>query len=269
VLRGALDDDELDDLDAETRALIDDWTQGEVNSDYWTAVTSPGVESLFRVSGLLPKRARNDSVLSLLAHPVLMGFLRRVLGPDFVFFAADMVLKSETGSPTIGLHRDVPVGHDVEMISADVYLDAATPHNGCVRFLPGSHLLTDVAPVLARGLQAPGLVDVPVQRGDVVIHDGRVLHGSPAIPSGRPLRRTVYLVFQSATDVVSAPMATAQQRRHYAAACMKLMAHASEVRSRQRPTDAARYAPPPEWQADVDRADVMLRPFELLAQGAS
>ena len=61
---------------------------------------------------------------------------------------------------------------------------------------PGSHKL-NLAPseVSRQGFDFPGLVEVPVKAGDVLIHNTRVVHGSQR-NRGDSLRRTLYYEFQ-------------------------------------------------------------------------
>ncbi len=86
------------------------------------------------------------------------------------------------------------------------YLVDTTPYNGCLRVLKGSHLkrhpLHDILPN-AHGAELqrvenanhpafqhfPGEVDIPVNAGDLVIGDSRLLHASHGNQSNE--RRTV------------------------------------------------------------------------------
>jgi hypothetical protein len=84
-----------------------------------------------------------------------------------------------------------------------VALDDADEGNGCLRYLPGSHLGGERAPAdftpgaaQARGTALPPLdlsrvgdvVWVPLAAGEAVVHDPLVVHMSPPNPSSRPRR---------------------------------------------------------------------------------
>ena len=84
---------------------------------------------------------------------------------------------------------------DHEQVTVDIYLDDADESNGCVRIVPGSHLGDVSQEELDLGGGHPGLVPVPMQAGDVLLHSMRLLHYSPKNRSC-DLRRTHYLEFQ-------------------------------------------------------------------------
>ncbi|MEC8496051.1 MAG: phytanoyl-CoA dioxygenase family protein, partial [Planctomycetota bacterium] len=93
-------------------------------------------------------------------------------------------------------------------------IDDSTEENGCMRFVPGSHaervlrphrplhrdrgenhaLVTDVDPARDEIRQ------VPIARGDVTVHDERVVHGSGGNRSDRR-RRAYVLAFRSADTI--------------------------------------------------------------------
>lgn len=93
-------------------------------------------------------------------------------------------------------------------------IDDSTPENGCMRFVPGSQhelqlrphrplaadrgdshtLFTDIDP------QRDRVVPVPIRRGDVTVHDERVLHGSGGNTTDG-WRRAYVVAFRSAETV--------------------------------------------------------------------
>jgi hypothetical protein len=91
-----------------------------------------------------------------------------------------------TGGPT-AWHQDVAfdVGHDVPVATVWLALATATIENGCMRFVPGSH----IAPIYPHerfgrdGLQAVGAdlsaaVACPLPAGGMTVHMQRTLHGT-------------------------------------------------------------------------------------------
>ncbi|HLV79867.1 MAG TPA: phytanoyl-CoA dioxygenase family protein [Chthonomonadaceae bacterium] len=69
----------------------------------------------------------------------LLDPLEAILGPDLEFLSDKVVFKSagvDYGSPW---HQDWPYWEGAHKISIWVALDAATPENGCLKMLPGSH----------------------------------------------------------------------------------------------------------------------------------
>ena len=117
------------------------------------------------------------------------------------------------------------------------YLVDTTRENGCLRIIPGTHrkrtelhdLLPDAhSPEMQRAdethlafTEQPGEIDIPVQAGDLVIADGRVLHA--AWPNNTDTRRTLVLEwwdlfpFPSVPDLVgrrATPRSPRRSPRH-------------------------------------------------------
>jgi len=106
-----------------------------------------------------------------------------------------------------------PVFPDSRTATCWLAIDDSTLENGCMRFVPGSHLqpirphrplkgdrgeahtlLTDVDP--ARDEVRP----VPIRRGDVTVHNERVLHGSGGNRTGG-WRRAYVVAFRARATV--------------------------------------------------------------------
>ena len=87
-----------------------------------------------RVQYVFPK-ARSNSFVKLLAHPLILQVVQRLLGDDFICEAEAFVFKLP------GIGKEVPVHCDgdpsqpdvMELVfNVDYYLDDATPENGCL-----------------------------------------------------------------------------------------------------------------------------------------
>jgi phytanoyl-CoA hydroxylase len=107
---------------------------------------------------------------------------------------------------------------DTKTATCSLALDDATPENGCLQVVPGSHLEVELRrhreAFRARGagprdtahtlsLELTGedrIVDLPVHRGGVTVHNERIVHGSPGNPS-QHWRRTYVLAFRSRATV--------------------------------------------------------------------
>lgn len=73
------------------------------------------------------------------AWPALAATLAEIIGENVVFLSDKIVFKSaatDFGSPW---HQDYPYWHGSHKFSAWIALDDATPENGCLRIVPGSH----------------------------------------------------------------------------------------------------------------------------------
>jgi len=90
----------------------------------------------------------------------------------------------------------------VPAIDVGFYLDEATVEKqNCLWVIPGTHKLPDfvaammIESLVKDGFKTTNAIPVPVQPGDVILHNILVLHGSSSCTS--PLRRTVYYEFRS------------------------------------------------------------------------
>src|SRR5438874_366989 len=90
--------------------------------------------------GVFVGLAANSPVFRDLAgDPRLVEVLETILGPNIEFLSDKVVFKSAStdyGSPW---HQDWPYWKGIHKISVWVALDPATPENGCLKLLPGSH----------------------------------------------------------------------------------------------------------------------------------
>jgi phytanoyl-CoA hydroxylase len=257
VVRGLVAPDELAQLREETAAQIEAGPDRAPQSDF---LSRDG--HFFRIQFLTDKALRNDSLLLAGAHPGILERVALILGEDWTTYGSAMVFKSVAGGPEIALHRDLGPGGRFSdahrFFNVDIYLDEATPMSGCLRVLPGSHRAPDLGAGLADGLTQAGLVDVPMQPGDVLFHDSMLLHGSFATPPGSPLRRVLYYSYQSASWMLREGVLPGYvPDRSWIARSMKLMDHAIAARGDPR----FAYRVPEDWRAEVDRAALELRPI--------
>ena len=129
--------------------------------------------------------------------PRLLDALEPLLGPEIEFLSDKVVYKSaetDYGSPW---HQDWPYWKGAHKLSIWVALDTATPDNGCLKLLPGSHRSvvahTGEAPEgegfghrLEEGkVEEDRAVSVPCGVGDAVFFHDLVLHASHPNRSGQ------------------------------------------------------------------------------------
>ena len=192
---------ELADLQEDSAHIIEEGYEGkEPESDYFSDPLPDTGEVVFhRVQYVFPK-ARSNSFIKLLAHPLILQVVQRLLGDDFICEAEAFVFKLPGNGKEVPVHCDGdPSQPDVMplVFNVDYYLDDATPENGCLLAAPGSHKLNLSGPeVVAQGFDFPGLVELPVKAGDVLFHNTRLVHGSRR-NSANSLRRTLYYAFHS------------------------------------------------------------------------
>ncbi|MBM7503861.1 phytanoyl-CoA dioxygenase family protein [Agromyces aurantiacus] len=205
VLRGRIPADLLARLQdaaegwiADGRALAED---DPAAADYQWAARG-GERRMFRVDYLHGKgRAAS---LELLGSPAVLGIAESLAGPDFVPTYESLVFKDEGDGAAIDWHQDAVHPRTHRILNVDVYLDASRAGEGALRVAPGSHLApVDVCQLQEEfGWDAPGVIQVELEPGDVLVHDVMVVHGSEAV-TGNRLRRTIYYEFRAAEQILA------------------------------------------------------------------
>jgi hypothetical protein len=162
--------------------------------------------------GVFVGLAANSPVFRDLAGDArLLDALEPILGPNIEFLSDKVVLKSaatDYGSPW---HQDWPYWKGIHKVSIWIALDPATPENGCLKLLPGSHRTHAVHDGDAGGTKlfvhrlAPGAVDesraavVPCAPGDAVFFHDLTLHASYPNTSGAD-RWAMISTYRSASE---------------------------------------------------------------------
>lgn len=149
------------------------------------------------------QRQHNESLGLLAAHPRIMQVVQELIGRRVALWMQSLTYKHPEGGPPVPRHRDTFVNQFDSaqthvVLNADIYLDDATADNGCLRVVPGSHLLSDVRDLVDRDADDwSGMVPVEVRAGDVAYHNDLTVHGSPATPphDGTGIRRLVLNVY--------------------------------------------------------------------------
>lgn len=162
--------------------------------------------------GVFVGLAANSEIFRALARdPRLLDALEPILGPNIEFLSDKVVFKSATtdfGSPW---HQDWPYWEGAHKVSVWIALDPATPENGCLKMLPGSHkqlAIHDGSAPQSEGFDhrlRPDAVDesraviLPCAPGDAVLFHDLTLHASFPNTSGRD-RWSVISTFRSASE---------------------------------------------------------------------
>ncbi|MSR62882.1 MAG: phytanoyl-CoA dioxygenase family protein [Planctomycetes bacterium] len=217
-LCGVLSDDELGAIEA----VYDRFLKREI--------VVPG-KDLCDMSGDYTKTFEQYSIVNVMLprryHPAWQGNLyeqraasiaAQLHGPGMVIDYDQLLAKRPFKTDAVfEWHQDQaywPVLPDSRTATCWLAIDDSTLANGCMRFVPGTHrgplrphrplkndrgeshtLLTDVDP--ARDEIRP----VPIRRGDITVHNERVLHGSGG-NSTSGWRRAYIVAFRAAPTVV-------------------------------------------------------------------
>ncbi len=148
---------------------------------------------------------------ALARHPRLLDVIEACIGPEIEFLSDKVVFKSaETGygSPW---HQDWPYWKGIHKLSVWIALDPATPENGCLKLLPGSHKSHFVHDGTARAGEgfgnrlSEGAVDeskavtLPCAVGDAILFHDLALHASHPNATGED-RYALISTYRSAAE---------------------------------------------------------------------
>lgn len=205
VLRGRIPADLLARLQAAADAWIADGravAEGDPAASDYQWATRGGSRRMFRVDYLHGKG--QPASLELLGSPAVLGIAESLAGPNFVPTYESLVFKDEGDGAAIDWHQDAVHPRTHRIFNIDVYLDASRKGEGALRVAPGSHLApVDVCQLQEEyGWDAPGVIQVELEPGDVLVHDVMVVHGSEAV-TGNRLRRTIYYEFRAAEQIAA------------------------------------------------------------------
>lgn len=192
-----------------------------------------GERRMFRVDYLHGK-GRSAS-LELLGSPAVLGIAESLAGADFVPTYESLVFKDAGDGAAIDWHQDAVHPRTHRIFNIDVYLDASRAGEGALRVAPGSHLApVDVCQLQEEyGWDAPGVIQVELEPGDVLVHDVMIVHGSEAVQGNR-LRRTIYYEFRSARQI----MAEGPWDAEWVDRRLRLVPVALRERARREPSEA-------------------------------
>jgi phytanoyl-CoA hydroxylase len=217
-LPGVLTDDELADLDP----VYDAFMRGEIaveGRDLYDMVTGefgtdPTTYAIFNV--MLPRvyfPEWQDNVFERVGHSIAEQLCGEGMTLDF-----DQLLAKQPGreDAVFAWHQDQAYWintDDRRTATCWLALDDSTLENGCMQFLPGSHvepvrphrpagasreeqhtLVTDLRPD-----DRP--VPVPIRRGDITVHNEGVLHGSGGNTTTSSWRRAYINAYRSIETV--------------------------------------------------------------------
>lgn len=130
----------------------------------------------------------------LVHHPKILDAVESVLGPDILCWTTNFFIKEAYNPGFVSWHQDSTYwGLDPDdVLTAWVAFTDATPENGYMQFLPGSHMVDQLPHVdtfhkdnlLSRGQEIAVDVDkskavgVPLRAGEMSLHHIKLVHGS-------------------------------------------------------------------------------------------
>jgi len=151
-------------------------------------------------NGSLIHLADNPEYADVIASPILLDLLRQCGATDPRFTGGFLISKPGQGPPLFwhqdwwGWDDDSAYEPRANQLFAMIYLTSTRVENGCLRVIPGSHRrdhpLHHLDTAHSEGMQAfkdptnpayadhPDQLAVPVEAGDVLIGDARLIHGA-------------------------------------------------------------------------------------------
>ena len=141
--------------------------------------------------------------LELLGSPQVLAVAESMCGLNFVPTYESMVFKMRGDGAVIKWHQDAVHPRRYRIYNYDVYLDSSRAGAGALRVVPRSQKNTIDACGFAEehGWQPPGVIEVEMEPGDVLLHDVMIVHGSEPVV-GKALRRTIYYEFRAAEEIL-------------------------------------------------------------------
>lgn len=153
-------------------------------------------------------RALSPCFTQLAAHPRLVAIVQSLLGADLLLFRSTLMLKPAFHGSAHALHQDSAYWpmEPPALVTASIALDDATPDNGCIKVIPGSHhwglqewghiAQQQGAPLTNReDLDCSRQIDVPLAAGSAVLFHSLMVHGSGPNQTDRARNTALYAYF--------------------------------------------------------------------------
>jgi len=132
----------------------------------------------------------DDRLNALATHPALLHVVSRIVGDVPHMFQDMALIKPPGGGREKPWHQDkayFDMKVDTPVVGVWIALDPATPENGCMHVIPGSHRDGPVVHFQRRDWQLCDTtvetardVVVPLAPGGLLLFDGLIHHGTPA-----------------------------------------------------------------------------------------
>ena len=160
--------------------------------------------------------ALDPGFLTTARHPEILDMVGQVIGPDFALWNSSFFAKPQKNGKRTPWHQDGEYWPIRPLATCTVWIavDDATPENGCLRVIRGSHKdsslkqhrTVDADDVTLHQELMPDqyndedAVDLVLEAGQISLHDVFILHGSEANTSAKA-RRGMTLRFMPTTSV--------------------------------------------------------------------
>ncbi len=153
-------------------------------------------------------RALSPCFAQLAAHPHLVAIVQSLLGNDLLLFRSTLMLKPAFHGSAHALHQDSAYWpmEPPALVTVSIALDDATPDNGCIKIIPGSHHwgLQEWGPIAQQqgtpltnreDIDDSRQLDVPLAAGSAVLFHSLMVHGSGPNQTDRSRNTALYAYF--------------------------------------------------------------------------
>lgn len=150
---------------------------------------------------------KGEAFLQTATHPCMLAAVTDLIGPNLQMQHCKLNWKPPTvGAGKVDWHQDFPYfpHTNFDLLAVMFVLDDATPANGCMRVVPGSHKRGQAETEYSCLLQGPEIdtadyspkppVDLIVKAGGMSIHHCLALHCSYPNTTDTPRRGLVYQI---------------------------------------------------------------------------
>ncbi|GLJ31976.1 hypothetical protein SUGI_0643660 [Cryptomeria japonica] len=217
-LKGVLSEEELSDLEKEFMAFItrEVPVEGKDFCDMSADYSKP-IEDFSIINIMLPSRYK-PSLKNNIYERRAASISKQLLGHDMQCDYDQLLAKPPNKPDAIfHWHQDLaywPITKDTRTASFWLAIDNSTVENGCLHFVPGSHLEPELRDhcilhgdrnkshtISAKLSEKDTPKPAELKRGDATVHHERVLHGSGGNYSNSNWRRAWVIAFRSQETV--------------------------------------------------------------------
>ena len=172
--------------------------------------------------------AFDTGFLNIARIPAILNMVEQLIGADFALWNSSFFAKPARVGTKTPWHQDGEYWPIRPLATCSVWIavDAATPENGCLRVIPGSHRRRELGrhdfngadglslPLELRSAEfdAATARDVVLEAGQVSLHDVYLIHGSEPNRSGNS-RRGMTLRYMPTTSVYRRDLAERRSGR--------------------------------------------------------
>ena len=138
----------------------------------------------------------NLACLELLGSPFLLDIAQAICGDDFFAIQEFAVIKNLGDNLPVLWHQDMMHQRTGNCFTVGIYIDDANVGDGALRVIPKSHLSGKTICELAK----EEFIEVPMQAGDILVHDMMLAHSSEPLQKNQK-RRVIYFEFLATKQV--------------------------------------------------------------------